>query len=80
MWIWGKEKKNQENSQKHFISVEFPLNRVYLSYKMGEFFACFANLEPVKMPDARPVKEKYVAYYTKFKDMQIYLKVMQKKF
>lgn len=47
---------------------------------MGEFFACFANLEPVKMPDARPVKEKYVAYYTKFKDMQIYLKVMQKKF
>lgn len=71
----GKRKKNQENSQKHFVSVEFPLNRVSLSYNMGGIlFACFANLEP----DARPVKKKHVAHYTKSEDMQRYLKVMQK--
>lgn len=50
----------------------------------GGFFACFANLGLVKMPDARSVKKKHVAHYTEFEEnnmgnARLPVKIMHKK-
>lgn len=47
-------------------------------------FACFANLGPVKMPGARPLKKKHAAHYTEFEENSmgnacLAVKIMQKK-